>query len=83
MGDKRLKRLDVQLPEEHPIFQYPKGIRSKVAREWLDIGARLSEIKEIALEIKDMLGKKPKADESKKGGFDEKSFAKKITDFFG
>jgi len=39
MTCKARRRLDLQLPEDHPIFSYPKGVRSAVAREWLDIGA--------------------------------------------
>lgn len=41
-----LKRLNLQLPQNHPIFLYPPRIRAKVAREWLDIGMRLAAIEE-------------------------------------
>ncbi|AKX96997.1 hypothetical protein [Neomoorella thermoacetica] len=41
-----LKRLDLRLPSEHPVFRYPPRIRPKVAREWLDLGMRLAAIEE-------------------------------------
>ncbi|MBE3573394.1 MAG: hypothetical protein IMW95_10685 [Moorella humiferrea] len=41
-----LKRLDLRLPPEHPVFRYPPRIRPKVAREWLDLGMRLAAIEE-------------------------------------
>lgn len=82
MAGKRLRRLDLLLPEEHPIFQYQKGERSKVARDWLDIGSKLSEIKESVLEIKEMLAGQP-AEKKTDSGFDAAAFSKKIEDMFG
>ncbi|GEA14826.1 hypothetical protein E308F_10680 [Moorella sp. E308F] len=41
-----LKRLNLQLPQNHPVFCYPPRIRAKVAREWLDLGMRLAAIEE-------------------------------------
>lgn len=41
-----LKRLNLQLPQSHPVFRYPPRIRAKVAREWLDLGMRLAIIEE-------------------------------------
>lgn len=46
MPPKSLRRLEVSLPEDHPIWNIPKGSRAAVAREWLDIGVRLSAIEE-------------------------------------
>lgn len=86
MNGERLRRLDLLLPEEHPIFRYPKGARSKVAREWLELGASLSEIKEAVIEIKETLKKQTTqlpAEKSSKCGFDEISFTKRIGDLFG
>jgi hypothetical protein len=53
---KQLRHLDLMIPKDHPIFQYPKGKRSQMARDWMDIGAKLSEIMQALLEIKEMLG---------------------------
>ncbi|MBO8129272.1 MAG: hypothetical protein H0Z39_08765 [Peptococcaceae bacterium] len=49
-----LKRLELRLPEDHPIFDYPAGTRSQIAKMWLDIGARLASLEEriAALEVK-------------------------------
>jgi hypothetical protein len=41
-----MKRLNLQLPQSHPVFRYPPRIRPKVAREWLDLGMRLAAIEE-------------------------------------
>ncbi len=34
----------MRLPSDHPIWQYPPGVRSTIAREWLDISSRLAAI---------------------------------------
>jgi hypothetical protein len=52
MTVKGLKRLDLWIPESHPIYDYPPHSRAKVAREWLDIGARLSAIEQELGEVK-------------------------------
>jgi hypothetical protein len=87
MTGKHLKRLDLLLPEEHPIFKCPKGKRSRVAREWLDIGARLSEIEKAISEIREMLDGRQSAERKVKGGaqagIDAAAFAKKIGGLFG
>lgn len=44
---KPAKRLDLRLPPDHPIFKYPPGVRAQIAREWLDIGARLERIEKL------------------------------------
>ncbi|ACA59326.1 hypothetical protein Daud_0810 [Candidatus Desulforudis audaxviator MP104C] len=38
---KPLKRLELRLPVDHPIWGVSPGARAVVAREWLDVGARL------------------------------------------
>lgn len=91
MPHEDLKRLDLRLPESHPIFRYPKGIRTKIAKEWLDIGAELAEMRETLLEIKRMLEsgsaflhpKEAKEKENKSSGFNPVAFAEKLEDFFG
>jgi hypothetical protein len=39
-----MRRLEIIVPEDHPIFAQHPGSRARVAREWLDLGARLSAI---------------------------------------
>ncbi|MEW8958701.1 MAG: hypothetical protein AB2448_06260 [Moorella sp. (in: firmicutes)] len=41
MTREGMKRLDIWLPYNHPIWDYPPGLRAKKAREWLDIAAML------------------------------------------
>lgn len=41
------KKLDLRLPTNHPIFNYPPGVRAQVARDWMDIGARLERIEKL------------------------------------
>lgn len=41
--DKRWRRLDLSLPENHPIWSYPRGQRSDRARELLDLALRLEQ----------------------------------------
>lgn len=33
-----MKRLELRLPEGHPIWQVPAGQRAEVARRWLELG---------------------------------------------
>lgn len=40
----RTKRLELLLPENHEIFNYPSGTRRTVAAAFLDIGIKLSHI---------------------------------------
>ncbi len=44
---KYSKKLDLRLPTNHPVFDYPPGVRAQVAREWLDIGMRLERIENL------------------------------------
>lgn len=87
MSNKGMKRLDLWLPENHPVFEYPPGARAKVAREWLDIGARLSGVERKLEELKDRLdnsispGGQKKQDE--KGlPFDPAAFARTLSNIF-
>jgi hypothetical protein len=87
MALKGRRRLEILVPEDHPIFLYPAGVRSAVAREWMDIGSRLSGIDKNINEIKEKINKlenKPdcEADE-KQNGFDAVAFADNIEKVFG
>lgn len=82
MTRKGRKRLDIWLPEDHPIFSYPSGVRAKVAREWLDIGARLASIDKNIEEIKEMLSNQ-KPEDGNNSGFDALAFAESIEKIFG
>jgi len=37
------RMLPLRLPFDHPIFSYPDGERSRVAREWLEQGRKMTE----------------------------------------
>jgi len=37
-----MRRLELRLPVNHPVWSLPQGSRSKIVIEWLDIGRRLS-----------------------------------------
>ena len=56
MAANGMLRLDLRIPQSHPIFDYPPRLRARVAREWLDIGARLSAIEQELREVKNRLG---------------------------
>ena len=53
--DHGLVRLEVRLPADHPLFRFPQGSRATVAREWLDIGARLAAVEERLRAIEEKL----------------------------
>lgn len=58
--DKPLRRLEIRLPANHPIFSIEAGKRNQVIREWLDLGQRLAAIEELLsqgrfVEVKDDL----------------------------
>lgn len=46
-----LKRLELRLPVNHPIWNLPDGSRATIVREWLEVGMRLSEIEARLQEI--------------------------------
>jgi hypothetical protein len=54
-----LRRLEIRLPANHPVFFIELGKRNQVIREWLDLGRRLAAIEELlsqgVVEIKDDL----------------------------
>lgn len=54
-----LRRLEIRLPENHPVFLIEAGKRNQTIREWLDLGRRLTAIEELlsqgVVEIKDDL----------------------------
>lgn len=38
------RRLELRLPVDHPVWNLPHGERSKIVREWLELGRRLTAI---------------------------------------
>jgi len=82
MTCKARRRLEIQLPVDHPIFSYPKGVRSAVAREWIDIGARLANIDKNIEEIKEILNSQ-KPEDGNNSEFDASAFAESIEKIFG
>lgn len=47
----------VKLPEDHPVFNLPKGERSKKLREWIELGIFLERFKkDILSEIEAIRG---------------------------
>lgn len=88
MTRKGRRRLDIWLTEDHPIFSYPSGIRATIAREWLDIGARLSDMDKNLSEIKERINRlenKPEICDTgeEQAGFDPGAFAENIEKIFG
>jgi len=46
------RMLPLRLPFDHPIFSYPDGERSRVARQWLEQGRKMTEnMEEIKRDI--------------------------------
>lgn len=88
MARKGRRRLDIWLTEDHPIFSYPSGERAAIAREWLNIGSRLSGIDKNINEIKERISElenQPDNRETneKQTGFDAGAFADNIEKIFG
>ncbi len=52
MTTNGMRRLEIIIPEDHPVFAQPPGSRARVAREWLDLGVRLSAIEHDLRDIK-------------------------------
>lgn len=46
---KDRRKLTLSLSPDHPIFKYSDGIRSEVARDWLDIGRRLGNLEQLVI----------------------------------
>ncbi len=59
---KSPRRLELRLPSNHPVWNLPDGSRSKIAREWLEIGRRLATIEDDLKDIKELINSsKPEA----------------------
>ncbi|HBQ26683.1 MAG TPA: hypothetical protein DD791_09860 [Syntrophomonas sp.] len=43
---KPFRRLELRLPTNHAVWKLPEGSRSRIVREWLEVGRRLTEIEE-------------------------------------
>ncbi|HHW44994.1 MAG TPA: hypothetical protein GXX25_14535, partial [Desulfotomaculum sp.] len=43
MANKTLRRLELRLPVNHPVWLYPPGQRTARIREWIDLALRLEE----------------------------------------
>ncbi|SFR11705.1 hypothetical protein [Desulfoscipio geothermicus] len=51
----RIRSLHIKLPADHPVFSFPEGERSRVAREWLEQGRQvLSAMEAIQRDIADL-----------------------------
>lgn len=42
-----LRRLEIRLPGNHPVFAIEAGKRNQMITEWLDLGRRLSELENM------------------------------------
>jgi hypothetical protein len=51
--DEPLRRLEIRLPADHPVFAILPGKRSQIIREWLDIGQRLMRVEELLASTQD------------------------------
>ena len=47
---KPLRRLELRLPANHAVWKLPEGSRTRIVREWLEVGRHLAEIEE-SLEV--------------------------------
>ncbi len=84
MARKDRRRLEIWLPVDHPIFSYPSGVRATIAREWLNIGERLSTIDKNINEIKEKLNElEQKPENDGNSGFDAGAFAESLEKIFG
>lgn len=43
-----MRRLELRLPDDHPIWQVPEGKRAEAARRWLDLGREAELARESA-----------------------------------
>ena len=54
------KHITLRLAPDHPIFNYPKGIRAKQLREWIESGMNMEEhIRLINDKLKSLSGQPP------------------------
>jgi hypothetical protein len=79
-----MKRLNLQLPQSHPVFRYPPRARAKVAREWLDLGMRLASIEErlARLEERGAVPLAPEAGNRESKKIDPVKFRETLADVF-
>ena len=42
MANKALRRLELRLPVNHPVWSYPTGKRAARIKEWIDLGIDLT-----------------------------------------
>ncbi len=52
---KPLRRLEIRLPANHAVWKLPEGSRSRIIREWLEVGRRLTEIEESLQTVNDKI----------------------------
>ncbi|CFX16260.1 Uncharacterized [Syntrophomonas zehnderi OL-4] len=50
-----LRRLELRLPVNHPVWSLPEGSRTRIVREWLEVGRRLTEIEECLKAVNEKL----------------------------
>lgn len=88
--EKKQKRIEITLDEDHPIFSLPRGTRTAAAKEWLMLGMKLKSIENEIRNIKIMLenlnlssANYAEKEQKKENGFDPSIFADKISEFFG
>ncbi|WP_187296500.1 hypothetical protein [Neomoorella thermoacetica] len=62
-----MRRLEIRIPPDHPVFRYPPRLRGQVAREWLDLGMRLAAI-EVRLARLEERGAAPAPDAGSREG---------------
>jgi hypothetical protein len=74
MGRKALRRLELRLPEDHPIFGLPPGARAAVAKACLDLAERLREVSERLAAIEGRLAAlEAKAEAVHSGGLEPRA----------
>lgn len=49
------KRFELRLPLNHSIWSYPAGERTRVARDWLDLGSRIAALEDAVQRIAERL----------------------------
>ncbi|CEP67145.1 Uncharacterized [Moorella glycerini] len=79
-----LKRLEIRIPPDHPVFRYPPRLRGQVAREWLDLGMRLAGIEERLARLEERGAAPPDPrDSSQNGnGIDPEKFRETLAGVF-
>lgn len=57
MAKASSRRLDLRIPADHPIFEFPDGERARIAREWMDMGRSLERLEDRLMKIEQTLGR--------------------------